>query len=49
MDSLAFESVSLDALRREPGAPVRGSLANIGVTARICIPNYADNVKRHYP
>ncbi len=48
MDSLAFESVSLDALRRQPGVPVRGTLGKVGFTAHICIPNYAENVQRHY-
>jgi len=48
MGRLDFESVSLDALLHEPGAPVRGNLGNVGFAARICIPNYAENVKRHY-
>ncbi len=48
MDNLPFESVSLDTLCREPGAPVRGNLGKHGFTARICISNYTENVKRRY-
>ncbi len=48
MASLAFETASLDALRRDPGTPVRGNLGEFEYTARICIPNHAENVKKHY-